>query len=153
MADEKNKPKPKVGKLAMWDGEPARFGPPHPAQFAPPPFEIEAEQRARKNVSKLTAARRAADKLGAVVRDDAFDGWVSRYLLPSTEPAEWTQAKSLYENYLKRARRYGNSNSSRAHATLELATETQWGKMMGAVFPKKRRSSGWFYPVRLKRGA
>ncbi len=55
---------------------------------------------------------------------------------------------------LKRARAYGSNRWERALWKLELATETRFGLLMrDAGFTKKRRRQGWFYPVRLKKGA
>lgn len=157
MPTEQKRPKPKAGDLRMWHGD-EKLGPPHPAQFAPPPFAGDTEKpevaaSTSKAVSKLAAARRKVEALAGAVRDEAFDDWVRRYVAPAEEPSDWTRARLLYENYLHRARLYGSNRTARAEAKLELATETQWGRMMGSVFTKKRRPSGWFYPVRLKRGA
>lgn len=117
-----------------------------PAPPAPP-------KGSRRNLNKLKAARKKVEVLNTLVRDDAFDEWVRRCLQPAELPSEWTQAATLYENYLKRAPDYGSNRGDKALAKLELATETRWGRMMGSVFSKKRRRSGFYYPVRLKQGA
>ena len=87
------------------------------------------------------------------MRDEAFDDWIRRCVVNAERPDQWTQARTLYANYAKRAAEYGSNRGHRALLEQAIATETQWGKMMGSLFPKKRRASGWFYPVLLKRGA
>lgn len=155
---------PKPGSLPLPSPmkEGARRAPLHPAQFAPPPFAVSdgegeeqsnAQQAGRKNLKKLQAARRNVRKLEAIVRDEAFDDWIRRCVVNAERPDQWTQARTLYANYAKRAADYGSNRAHRALLKQEIATETQWGKMMGALFPKKRRAAGWFYPVLLKRGA
>ena len=105
-------------------------------------------------MTNLKAARKTMNEMGAVVRDEAFDYWRESYVVEAERPDEWTQAAVLYENYLKRAKEYGNNRGDKKLAKQELATETRWGKMMGSQYPTKRRTRvGWFYPVRLKRGA
>lgn len=107
-----------------------------------------------KAMVKLKAARKKVEQLGEVVRSEAFDEWIATSVVRAERPDEWTQARELYEGYLRHARRYGNNRADRSLATEELATETGWGKMMGSLLPnKKRRRGGWYYPVRLKRGA
>ena len=106
------------------------------------------------NFKKLKAARRKVHALGEVVRNEAFDDWLRRGVVIAERPDEWTQARVLYEGYLRHASRYGNNRGDRRLAAEELATETRWGKMMGSLFPsKKRRRDGWHYPIRLKCGA
>lgn len=103
---------------------------------------------------KLKAARAKMHKLAEVVREEAFDHWLREYVMNSERPDEWTLARVLYENYVKRAKEYGNNRGDKKLAKEELATETRWGKMMGSLYPNKRRTgAGWLYPVRLKRGA
>ncbi len=104
-------------------------------------------------LTKLKAARKKAQDLAAAVRCDAFNDWVTIYVVKAERPDEWTQARTLYENYLKRARDYGWNQPDKRVAKEELATETQWGRMMGTLFSKKRRRNGWYYPIRLKQGA
>lgn len=111
-------------------------------------------KKPKSNLSKLKDARKKVEELSAVVRDDAFEYWVRAYLSEAKLPTEFTQSRVLYENYLKRAKEYGANKADKALSRQELATETQWGKMMGSLFPHKvRRRTGWFYPVRLKQGA
>ena len=106
------------------------------------------------NFKKLKAARRKVHALGEVVRSEAFDDWLRRGVVIAERPDEWTPARELYEAYVRHAGKYGNNRGDKRLATEELATETAWGKMMGSQFPnKKRRRGGWYYPVRLKRGA
>ena len=150
------RPKPKPGKLAMWDENADRLGTQNQAPPAPPPFEPDERDlppRPTKSVSKLQAAHRKVEELASVVRDEAFDDWVRRYLKPAVDGSEWTQSTLLYENYCKQARLYGDSASRRAVAKQVLASQTQWGKMMGSVFEKGRKRGGYFYPVKLQHGA
>jgi hypothetical protein len=109
-------------------------------------------QDVRKHFLKLTAARRRVEQLAHIVRDLAFDDWVRRCTAISEEPSEWTGARVLYQSYVRWARNYGETRRARAESRVEIATETQWGRMM-AIFPKKRRGRGYFYPLRLKLGA
>jgi hypothetical protein len=107
-----------------------------------------------QSLTKLRAARKKAWLLGDAVRSEAFDDWISRCVISAQRPTEWTQASVLYESYLRQAGGYGSNRGDRRLAIEELATETRWGKMMGALFPnKRRRRQGWYYPVRLKKGA
>ena len=112
------------------------------------------DPRPRTDFKKLKAARRKVQVLGDAVRSGAFDDWLRRNVVIAQRPDEWTQARELYEGYVRHAGKFGSTRSDKRHSTEELATETAWGKMMGSVFPiKKRRRDGWFYPVRLKKGA
>mgnify|MGYP001249729756 CR=1 FL=1 len=105
------------------------------------------------SMKKLKDARKKMMKLAEVVRDEAFNYWLDQWVKPAQRPDEWTQASVLYENYLKRAKEYGNNEGDKRLSKAELATETQWGKMMGSLYQKKRRAGGNYYPVRLKQGA
>jgi hypothetical protein len=105
-----------------------------------------------QSFTALQAARKKVEEFAGPVRDAAFDDWVRRSVVPAKVPAEWTQARVLYENYLAFARKFGRNRAQRALSIEELATETQWGRMMTTVFPKKRRTAGWYYPLRCKRG-
>lgn len=154
------KPKPKPGSLPLKDvGQPPdrqSLAIREAAQSAFPPWHEEPSPEQRKKgktaFTKLKAARNKVDELATVVRNDAFDDWVRRCLVEAQQPSEWTQSRELYENYVKRAKEYGNNRADKALLRQELATETQWGKMMGSVFTKKRRTKGWYYPIRLKQG-
>lgn len=147
-------PRLKVDESA--EPEPLRW-----AQSAWPPFmteeEIEQakrekERRAREYVlTALGAARKKAEQLAGELRNDAFADWVRRCVVKAQVPAEWTQARSLYASYIDHAKTYGRNRAQRALAVQELATETQWGRMMATQFPKKRRPAGVYYPLRLKR--
>jgi hypothetical protein len=112
-----------------------------------------AKLKAARKKLNLRDMRKKVQELGAVVRDEAFDDWHERCLVKAERPDEWTQARALYENYLKQAKGYGNNRQDRSLAKSELATETQWGRMMGEIHLKRRRRDGNYYPVRLKRGA
>jgi hypothetical protein len=78
---------------------------------------------------------------------------MARCVVDAQTPSEWTQASTLYENYIAHARRFGENRAQRSQSVLALATQTQWGRMMATLFPKTRRSAGWFYPLKLRRGA
>jgi len=123
--------------LTPWAEEPQPTRPPKP----------------QASFTKLKAARKKVEALATVVRDEGFDEWVRRCLVHAERPDEWTPARELYENYIERTKRYGQNRGNRALSKQELASETQWGKMMGALFTKKRRRAGLYYPLRLKRGA
>jgi hypothetical protein len=117
-------------------------------------LKVTPDKEPLKSMTKLKAARKKALESGAVVREEAFDDWLDRYVVKAERPDQWTQSRVLYENYLKRAKAYGQNRPDKRLAKEELATETYWGKMMGSLFPnKKRTGTGWFYPVRLKQGA
>lgn len=103
-------------------------------------------------VSALQQARAKAEELTGAVRSAAFDDWVRRCVVDAQTPSEWTQARTLYESYIAHARRFGDNRAQRSQSVLALATETQWGRMMATLFVKKRRSAGWYYPLRCKRG-
>lgn len=130
------------------------------AREAVPPWGDEIEHipieqpKVSTNFKKLKAARTKVLKLGDAVRDEAFDDWVRRCVVMAEQPREWTQASVLYSSYLRQAKDYGFNRGDKRLAKEELATETRWGRMMGSVFPtKRRRRNGFYYPVRLKRGA
>jgi len=119
------------------------------AEPAKPP----APKTPRRTLDKLKTARSRVEALTTFVRDEAFDDWVRRCLVSATEPATWTQAADLYRSYINHAGSYGRNRGDRELAKLALATETRWGKMMTSIFTKQRRTRGWYYPVRLKRGS
>ncbi len=111
-------------------------------------------KRVIPSMKKLKAARAKMLKLADVVRDEAFTWWLEEHVVDAEQPDKWTQSTELYKNYLKWAKYYGDSQTDQRLIKAELATVTRWGKMMGSLYPNKRRTSvGWFYPVRLKRGA
>lgn len=99
----------------------------------------------------LTKARAKAEELAGAARDAAFDDWVRRSVVEAKRPDEWTQARVLYENYFTHVQRFGRNRTQRAQSVQVAATETQWGRMMATLFAKRRRASGWFYPLRCKR--
>lgn len=156
---EKRKPRP--GSLPL--PSEVAFVPLHPAQTEVPPFippdELhppapKPKKQTRGNLEKLKVALSKADKLRIAVRNDAFDDWVRRCLVVANEPKEWTQSSVLYENYLARAKDYGRNRPDKRLLKTETATETRFGILMrDAGFTKKRRSKGWYYPLRLKQGA
>ncbi|MCU1122436.1 hypothetical protein JAK34_10340 [Stenotrophomonas maltophilia] len=137
--------------------------PPTPEQVEPlPPWmggdrdAFEADLLRREKEATFTALRQArakAEELTGAVRSAAFDYWIRSCVVDAKAPDEWTQARTLYENYIAHARRYGDNRAQRAQSVLALATETQWGRMMATLYPKKRRRAGWYYPLRLRRGA
>ena len=156
--------KPRPGSLPLPKTDTSE--PPNPSeqafnpQTAYPDFftEEDIKQYERKQAEQdraftaLHKARAKAEELAGVVRHAAFDDWVRRCVVNIKEPSEWTQARTLYESYLTHAKTYGRTRTHRALSVQELATETQWGRMMATMFPKKRRSAGWYYPLRCKRG-
>lgn len=103
--------------------------------------------------SALQKARAKAEELTGALRTAAFDDWVRRCVVDVKTPTEWTQARTLYENYIAHAQQFGDNRAQRAQSVQALATETQWGRMMATLYLKKRRTKGWYYPVKLKRGA
>lgn len=116
--------------------------------------QLTVEEQAAHSVrlSKLQVARRKAEQLAAIVRTEAFRYWAFRYVKEAEVPSEWTQSRKLYESYVRSVPAFASTRQTRRTAKLEIDTETQWGRMMGALYPnKRRRGSGWFYPVRLKR--
>jgi len=129
----------------------------HWAQSAPPPFaSLPFKEKANTKLSPLMEARQKAEMYAGWYRDDIFDDWVRAFLATADAPRQWTQAQVLYESYVKAAalKEAGSAKSKIGkHAREEIATQTQWGLMMATKFPKKRRSKGWFYPVRLTRDA
>jgi hypothetical protein len=124
---------------------------PKPAWFRK--FNRLQERPPIPSMKKLKDARKKMMKLAEVVRDEAFNYWLDQWVKPAQRPDEWTQASVLYENYLKRAKEYGNNKGDKRLSKDERATETQWGKMMGSLYQKKRRAGGNYYPVKLNRGA
>lgn len=139
------------------DGNPGQT--PRPKWETNDPEEIAAWNRLLKrrevedHFTELQKARAKAEELACAIRSEAFDDWVRRCVVAAELPSEWTQARTLYENYLSHARTYGRNRSQQAESVRELATETTWGRMMATLFQKKRRGSGWHYPLKLKRGA
>lgn len=110
--------------------------------------------RRRPTMVKLKAVRKKLLALSDMAREEAFDYWIGQHVAAARQPDEWTRSALLYENYLKHAVEYGRTNADKKLATIERATETRFGKLMSARYPeKRRRRDGWYYPVRLKRGA
>lgn len=150
------KPRPGSLPLPEYDATPE----PEEPQPIPPwhggdrdAFEADLLRREKKaTFSALQQARAKAEELTGAVRSAAFDDWVRRCVVDAQTPSEWTQARTLYESYIAHARRFGDNRAQRSQSVLALATETQWGRMMATLFVKKRRSAGWYYPLRCKRG-
>lgn len=151
------KPRPGSLPLPNYDAPtaPANQDRPLPPWFKDGDRELfESDLLRREKATTLSAlqqARAKAEELASAVRDDVFDDWVRRCVADAQLPDEWTQARVLYENYIAHARRYGENRAQRAQSVLVLATETQWGRMMATLFPKKRRRAGWYYPLRCRR--
>ena len=135
-------------QIAIKEGE-------HPAQLAAPPFEsLPFKERAKQKLSPLMDARRKAQLLAGWYQDDVFDSWARKFLVVADDPRQWTQAQVLYESYVKAATlaEAGGARTNVGKTAREtIATQTQWGRMMATKFTKKRRSRGWFYPVRIGR--
>lgn len=156
-----NTRKPRIGKQPLPDYD----APPKPAPkqsgVVPPwkggdpdEFRADLQRRELKEAhTELQKARAKAEELIGTVRSAAFDDWLRRCVLEAKEPNEWTQARTLYESYINHAKHFGDNRSQQKQSVLALATETQWGRMMATMFPKKRRSAGWYYPLKCKRGA
>lgn len=104
-------------------------------------------------ITGLQQARAEAEKQAGWLQDLVFDDWIERCVVEADDTREWTQARILYEDYLTHARTFGKKNNEKRVALQELMTETQWGRMMATLYPKRRRTAGWFYPLRLRRGA
>ncbi len=117
-------------------------------------FEPGRRKEPIKSMSDLKTARKKMKKLASVVTEEAFTWWHDTCLKEAESPDKWTQSAVLYEHYLKVAKGYGNNMNDKRLSKEELASITTFGKMMGNLHPNKRRSrAGWFYPVRIKRGA
>lgn len=111
-------------------------------------------RKPKNNFKSLKDARKKLEEASAGVRNEGFDAWVRRYVVPAKRPDEWTQATVLYENYVKHVRRWGDNRPDKRLSQLEMATETRFGIMMREIgIMKKRRRSGFFYPLRIKDGA
>jgi len=115
-------------------------------------------------VTALQEARAEAEKQAGWLQDLVFDDWIARCVEEANDPREWTQARVLYEDYLSHARTIADrepikreyrsvTEAKRRVALQALATETMWGRIMATLYPKKRRGKGWYYPLRLVRGA
>lgn len=114
---------------------------------------LEREEKERDRVfTALAVARKKAEELAGEAQGVAFSDWIHRCVVLAQQPSEWTQARVLYESYLAHAKTYGRNRTQKALSIQELATETQWGRMMATRFPKKRRTAGWYYQLRCKRG-
>lgn len=103
-------------------------------------------------ITGLQQARAEAAKQAGWVQDLFFSAWISNCVEGADDPRQWTRASVLYENYLHRARKFSQKQKRlEQQAALEaLATETQWGRWMATRYPKKRRTAGFYYPLRLK---
>lgn len=140
-----------------WLNDPEEEGP-LPPWRTDDPEEIAAwqedlkQREIKETFTALQKARAKAEELAGAVRNAAFDDWIRCCVVAAKRPDEWTQARTLYENYVAYAQRFGRNRSQRALSVQELATITQWGRMMATLFPKKRRRAGWYYPLRCKRG-
>jgi hypothetical protein len=115
------------------------------------------EKRKRENnFTELQKARARVEQLAQSVRNDAFEDWIRACVTPATMPAEWTLASTLYDSYVRHAQNYGNNRSQVAASKLAIATVTAWGRMMATLAadaPKVRRTKGWHYALKVKRGA
>lgn len=127
----------------------------HAAQEALPPWgSLTIKERAKWKLTPLMAARKEAENYAGWYRDDVFDSWVRVFLAPAEDPRQWTQARVLYEHYVKAASLKdvgGPRTKLGKHARQEIASETQWGLMMATKFIKRRRTRALFYPVRIVR--
>lgn len=112
----------------------------------------EQQKKKEKLFTALQRARKAVEEATATFQNAAFDAWVRGCLDDAETPSDWTQARTLYDNYLKHAAAFGRNRAQKGLAQQVLATETTWGRMMSAHFPKTRRTNGMYYPLRIKRG-
>lgn len=127
-----------------------------------PPWEVEAaERRARRSktpidlaVSGLKQARAELAKQAGYTRDLIFHNWCKARVEQVDDPRHWTQARELYEDYLSYGRAFGKKWAEKIAGREALATETAWGRWMATVYPvKTRRTAGWYYPLRIRKGA
>ena len=156
------RPRPKAGSLPLPENDPAPPLDPsiEAARQAGMPFIAKKlERRAKPLASKidmaitgLQQAREEAEKQAGWLQDLIFKDWIERCVVEVDDPREWTQARVLYEDYLAHARTFGKKVHEKRVALQELATETQWGRMIGMLYPKRRRTAGWFYPLKRRRG-
>lgn len=160
-------PRPRPGSLPL--PNPNEVPEPlHPAQFMNPPWmtdedlkaneeaEAKAFKKRNRTFTELQQTRAKAEQLSFVVRDDAFSDWIRRCTTLATMPAEWTLASTLYASYVRHAQGYGRTRPQVKKSRLAIATVTAWGRMMATLaadIPKTRRTKGWYYALRLKRGA
>lgn len=110
------------------------------------------QSRIETAITGLQQARAEAQTQAGWVEDLIFDDWIARCVIEANDPREWTQARVLYEDYLTHAKTCAKNRAQKTLVVQVLATETQWGRMMATLFPKKRRTAGWYYPLRCKRG-
>lgn len=151
--------KPRPGSLPVPNYDATPDPVPKKPQAIPPwhggdPDVFRAELQRREMESTYTELRKArakSEELIGAVRSAAFDDWIRRCVKEAKLPNEWTQARTLYESYINHARHFGDNRSQQKQSVLALATETQWGRMMATMFVKKRRSTGWHYPLRCRR--
>lgn len=102
-------------------------------------------------VTALQRARTEAAKAAGWVQDTYFNDWARRNVERAEMPAEWTKARTLYENYLANAPFYGQDGDEQKEVVQALATETQWGRMMATLpVAKVRRGSGMYYALKCK---
>jgi hypothetical protein len=113
--------------------------------------ENQRQREIEQTFTGLQKVRKKAQELTQTVRSEAFDDWIRRCVVIAEEPAEWTQARHLYANYLDHAKHFGRNSTQRATSVQAMATETQWGRMMATLdVAKTRRGSGVHYSLRLK---
>lgn len=162
MATLNQRQRPKAGSLPLPENDPTPTPDPRieAARQAGMPFLAKRlERRAKPLPSKidiaitgLQQARAEAEKQAGWLQDLVFDDWICRCVVEVDDPRDWTQARVLYEDYLTHARAFGKKANEKRVALQELVTETQWGRMMVTLYPKKRRTAGWFYPLKRVRG-
>jgi hypothetical protein len=121
-----------------------------------PPFLAKPSRRSKSKIdialTGLQQARAEAAKQAGWVQDLIFDNWIKNRVEEVDDPREWTQAHTLYENYLEHARAFGKKWKEKQAAFQALATETQWGRWMATRYTKSRRTRAVYYPLRCKRG-
>jgi len=144
--DEKTPPPdPRIAEL-LAEGKPF-FAKRLEARLKPPPDQLVVA------VTALQRARVEAAKAAGWVQDTYFKDWALRNVERAATPDEWTQARILYADYRANARFYGKDRHEQTAVEQTLPTETMWGRMMATLpnVAKKRRGSGMYYALKLKR--
>ena len=162
MATSNQRQRPKAGSLPLPENDPTPLPDPsiEAARQAGMPFIAKKLERRTKPlpskidmaITGLQQARAEAEKQAGWLQDLVFDDWIRRCVVEVDDPRDWTQARVLYEDYLVHARTFGNKGNEKRVVRQELVTETQWGRLIATLYPKKRRTAGWFYPLKCVRG-
>lgn len=98
-------------------------------------------------ISGLQKARAEAATQAGFVQDMVFNNWLLKSVMEVDDPRLWSSARALYEDYLEHARSLGKKVKEKRIVFQELLTETQWGRWMATKYPRRRRTSGNYYPL------